>query len=214
MRWKNLSEERLRIGVALSVTLAAHVTAYYVLSIDLRTPRRASLNGPPALAITIFIPEARLEKPKRARAGAQESARSAAPEHSSRAVSNAPLPEAQPLTALDWNEAGSVSAVAAFNRSINPEHRSLDSKPKTIPKPEVYEKGLFDLGPAHKPGTVENFGEGIVRTWVSAYCYELNPMAYAGLGGSPPLFPTCLRSEASYGGGDLFESLTPKYLRR
>ena len=83
----------------------------------------------------------------------------------------------QDVSGIDFDTERAQSAANVVRNAEQPTQRSLDSRPRfSIPKPEKYEPGLFDRGPAHKPGTVDDLGEGIFRTWVSHYCYVISGM--------------------------------------
>jgi hypothetical protein len=117
-------------------------------------------------------------------------------------------PQESDAPPIGWYEASKLAAAAVVERERLP-LRSLESMPRTIPKPERYEAGMFDRGPAHKVGTIDSFGEGVSRTWTTPYCYVISGMGPQGR----EFASRCQSSGAKYSADNAFGELKPKYLR-
>jgi len=208
MWWTNLRTDAVGSTVALIATVIAHLCGVLLLSRDLHRSHQVAdyANDIIFLPILIDSPQTDDTTLDARQAPAVPNERASLEEfeiHSSDAAS-------APIAAhIDWHEAAAIAAAAALERKQQ-QPRSLDAKPRTsIPKPEVYEAGMFDNGPAHKVGTIERLGGADFRTWVTPYCYILSGLGPRGRED----VGRCQPSGAKYPKHDAFGELRPKYMQ-
>jgi hypothetical protein len=156
----------------LAGVIAIHAAGVVLLTIELRKRPVASkpVSGVSQIFFVPVQPRSRVKSEARRRQPVVPIARNTETRALDLATANSDVNN----SITDWEAERALSATAIADELQNPKHRPLESRPKaSLPKPEVHKPGMFDRGPAHKPGTVENLGEGMVRIWVDHYCYRI-----------------------------------------